>query len=195
MTPAAKRYRINLVRSIHEKARKEERRRRARATAGATCFVLLALAAAYACLTILKMEKVLAEEKRKLEHVQQEYRKYTGSRTIVDKGDVELLNALQGRGILWTKKLAALANHLPESYAITGFEYKGGELRVKGHGYASQRQDQLLTLDAYLRRLREDTTFSNVFKELHLDRTERLGDGSRIGFEFVAINPAGRPAQ
>ncbi|HLP40242.1 MAG TPA: hypothetical protein VK465_01935 [Fibrobacteria bacterium] len=195
MMPAAARYRINLVRSLREKARKEEKQRRDHAMAGAACFVLLALAVTYACLTTLKMERVLAKEKHKLEQVRQEYRKYTVSRTIVDKGDVELLNALQGRGIFWTKKLAALANHLPESYAITGFEYKGGELRVKGRGYASPRQDQLLTLDDYLRRLREDTTFSDVFKELHLNRAERLEDGTRIGFEFTAINPAGRPAQ
>lgn len=191
MSLIAKSYRINLIRSQREREKEEERKHRMEVMSGIGCFVLLMLVIAYSGFTIWKMEKVLAAEKRKVDGIRSEYQKYTATRTIVDKGDVELLNNLQGRGIFWTKKLAALANHLPDNYIIKGFSYREGELKVSGHGNASSRQDQLLILDGYLKRLRSDSTFSNVFSELYLNtafRQDEVGEG-RIGFEFSCINP------
>lgn len=194
MSSVAKSYTINLVRSLRERERKTERSRRIQVIASIACFAVLALALLYSGLTMWKMEQVLASEKNKLAQVQNEYRKYTAARMIVDKSDLELLHNLQGRGIFWTKKLAALAKHLPENYAITSFSYRAGELKVNGYGYASHRQDQLLTLDTYLNRLRTDTTFSNVFRQLYLNNTRRedqQGSG-RVEFEFSAVNPEGQ---
>lgn len=192
MAWAAKSYRINLIRNLRDKERRVEKRRRLRILASLACFALLVLAFAYSGFTMMDMEKVLATEQNKLNQIKFEYNKYTAARTIVDKGDVELLNALQGRGILWTKKLASLAMHLPDNYAITGFSYRVGELRVTGFGYVNSKQDQLLVLDWYLNRLRQDTVFSNVFKQLHLNRAERSeeAEAGRVTFDFSAINPA-----
>lgn len=196
MVRHAKSYQINMVRSLRMQEQMIERRRKLQALGGMACFAVLALAFAYSGLTIWKMETVLSGEQRKLEGIQTEYRKYTATRTIVDKADVELLHNLQERGIFWTKKLAALANHLPENYSISGFAYKDGELRVSGHGFSSSKQDQLLTLDAYLNRLRRDTTFSSVFTELYLNTAQRDGsEGGKVAFEFSAINPKGKPRQ
>lgn len=190
MVRIAKVYRINLVRSLRERELRAEQQRRVQVLVGSSCFAALMMAILYSGYTMWKMERVLDSEKQKLTQIRNEYNKYTATRMIVDKGDVELLHNLQGRGIFWTKKLAALAKHLPENYAITGFAYKKGELRVTGYGYVSPRQDQLLTLDAYLNRLRHDTTFSDVFKVLYLNdthRKEEVGPG-KVSFEFSAIS-------
>lgn len=196
MTAQASKYRINLVRKLREQERLAERRKRLQVSAGLACFAVLALALGYSGYTIWKMESVIGEEERKLAAIQAEYRKYTAARAIVDKSDVELLHSLQGRGILWTKKLAAMATHLPDQYAITDFSYRNGELRVAGYGYLTPRQDQLLVLDGYLNRLRKDSAFSDVFKDIRLNsaaREEDAGSG-RFGFEFTAINPSARKA-
>lgn len=197
MVRSVKAYRINLVRALREKERKLERQRRIQALAGVACFAVLALAVAYSAFTILRMEKVLSAEKDKLLQVETEFKKYKATRAIVEKGDVELLNSLQGRGIFWTKKLAALATHLPDGYTITGFSYKGGELRVSGFGYVSSRQDQLLVLNEYLNRLRSDTTFSNVFREIYLNNAQRASENGsgKFAFEFSALNPKGKVSQ
>jgi Tfp pilus assembly protein PilN len=193
MARAAKSYRINLVRSLRENERKQERKRRIQALVGVTCFAVLALAFVYSGFAMWKMESVLAAEKDKLAQVQAEYNKYTATRMIVEKGDVELLNALQGRGIFWTKKLAALAKHLPDNYTITKFAYANGELRVSGLGTASSRQDHLLVLDGYLNRLRADSAFSNVFSEIYLNVAQNEESASgRVAFEFSALYPGGQ---
>lgn len=191
MVRIAKIYQINLIRSLRERERKAEQQRRFQALVGLSCFAILILAMLYSGFTMWKMERVLSSEELKLAQVRNEYKKYTATRMIVDKDDVELLNSLQGRGIFWTKKLAAMAKHLPDNYAITGFSYLGGELKVVGFGYVAPKQDQLLTLDTYLNALRADTTFSDEFTQLYLNGTERkedIGPG-KISFEFSAINP------
>lgn len=194
---APKAYHINLVRSLREKERRAEKQRRIHAMVGVACFALLLLAVVYSGLTMWKMERVLAAEREKLVQIQSEYSRYTATRTIVDKGDVELLNRLQGRGIFWTKKLAAMATHLPDNYSITAFSYHNGELKVRGFGFTNPKQDQLLILDAYLNRLRQDTTFSDVFKQIFLSsaqRNDQPGTG-KVAFEFSAINPQAQVKQ
>lgn len=190
----SKLYRINLVRDLRKKEMREELFRRYTFIGLTTSLALLFLALVYGVITAWNMELVIDAEKKKLLHVRTEYQKYTAARMIVDKSDVELLDNLHGRGILWTKKLAAMANHLPEGYSITGFTYRDGELKVKGYGLPSPRQDQLLVLDGYLKKLRKDSTFSDIFVRLYLNNTERKSssEGQRILFEFSALTANAR---
>jgi Tfp pilus assembly protein PilN len=179
-------YRLNLIRSVREREMKSERKKRLAFILGAGCFGFFALSLVYSALTIWQMERVLTLEKDKLSRVQQEYRKYTATKLIVDKSDVELLGDLQGRGIFWTRKLAAMAKHLPENYWITSFTYQNNELKVRGYGLPSPQQRQLLILDDYINRLEQDTTFSDVFKDVRLNLADRNEDGGKIAFELSA---------
>jgi Tfp pilus assembly protein PilN len=181
-------YRINLVRDLREQERIAERRHRRAVTLGIACFGMLALSLLYCAFSIWEMEHVIAAEKEKLEHLRQEYRKYTATNTTVDKADVELLNSLQQRGIFWTAKLGAMAKHLPDNYWITKFQFGAGQLHVSGFGYPSPKQEQLLILDDYLKKLRADSSFSDAFKSIHLDvasRSEEVG-AAKVAFEFTA---------
>jgi hypothetical protein len=180
-------YRINLIREMREREKKAEQQRSRAFTLGVACFGLFLLSLIYSGVTIWKMERVLMAEQVKLDRLKQEYRKYTAASLVVDKSDIELLNDLQGRGIFWTKKLAAMAQYLPDNYWITRFSFANDELRVSGYGMISPQQDQLLILDEYLNRLRNDKTFSDVFTNLHLNSAQRTDDGSARGaFEFSA---------
>jgi Tfp pilus assembly protein PilN len=188
-------YRINLIRDLREQEFRQERKRRMSLIVGLGCFGFFLISVLYSALTIWQMEGVLKRERQKVDHLKQEYQKYTATRLIVDKSDLELLNGLQGKGIFWTKKLAAVAKYLPDNYWITHFSYAAEHLKVSGFGYVGPQQDQLLVLNAYLDKLRADTSFADVFKAIQLvsaDRGNEAGQG-RCSFEFTA--DAGRAAQ
>ena len=196
MIPMAKgaHYRLNLIRSIREREKKSERRKRLMFILAAGSFSFFVLSALFSALTIWQMEKVLILEKDKLTRLRQEYQKYTASKLIVDKSDLELLGSLQGKGIFWTRKLSAMAKHLPESYWITRFAYQNEELRVSGYGLAGPQQSQLMVLNGYVTELRQDTTFSGIFKEVRLKRADRSEDGGNVAFE-ISATAAGWKAQ
>lgn len=179
-------YRLNLIRATREREKKAERRRRLAFILGTGCFGFFAISLMYSTLTIWQMENVLTLEKDKVSRLQQEYKKYTATKLIVDKADIELLGSLQVNGIFWTKKLASMANHLPENYWITNFGFFNNELKVSGFGFANPQQEQLLVLDDYLNHLKKDTTFADTFTKLKLNFAQRSGESGRIAFEFSA---------
>lgn len=186
-------YRLNLIRELREREVKSERQHRLTVILGVGCFGFFLLSILYSGLTIMQMETTLTREKDKVDHLQQEYRKYTAAKLIVDKSDIELLNNLQGKGVFWTKKLAAMAKHLPENYWITNFSFNNNVLGVRGYGYVNAQQDQLLILDQYLIRLRNDTTFADVFTKVQLNSAERKEEGTRVSFDFSAFTANARP--
>ncbi|MDQ3001792.1 MAG: PilN domain-containing protein [Fibrobacterota bacterium] len=179
-------YRINLIRDLREKEMKSEKRRRLTGILSLGCFGFFLLSLMYSTLTIWQMERVLKFEEEKLVRLNQEYQKYKSSRLIVDKKDVELLSGLQGRGVFWTKKLAAMAKHLPENYWITRFAYQNGKFIVSGFGYASNQQNQLLILDKYLNDLRKDPDFTDIFNVVQLEFAERKQETGHVAFQFAA---------
>jgi hypothetical protein len=180
-------YRLNLIRSIREREKKSERRKRLAFILAAGCFGFFVLSALYSGLTIWQMESVISLEKDKLSRLKQEYQKYTATKLIVDKADVELLGSLQGKGIFWTRKVTAMAQHLPENFWITRFSFQNGELNVAGFGLAGPRQSQLLVLNGYINDLKKDTSFADVFREVRLKKADRSDDGGKIAFEISAI--------
>ncbi|MEO6096785.1 MAG: hypothetical protein ABIW76_14235 [Fibrobacteria bacterium] len=184
-------YRLNLIRELREKEIKSERKRRLTLILGFGCFGFFVLSLLYSGMTIWQMEGVLTREEKKVKELHQEYQKYAAAKLIVDKSDLELLSDLQGKGIFWTKKLVAIAKHLPDNYSIIDFSYENNQLKVSGFGYPSPRQDQLLVLDEYLNKLRADSTFSDTFKKLQLNLADRNADRNvdpgRINFQFSAV--------
>jgi Tfp pilus assembly protein PilN len=157
------------------------------------CLAALAAAVAYAAFEIMDMRRVLDEERANLARIEAEYRKYKETKMIVDKADVELLDRLQNGRIFWTRKLAAMALHLPENYWITAFGYKNKTYSVEGYGYISPEQEQLITLDDYLNELRNDSTFCDVFRVTHLNATERDDEygRKRVSFEYSSRGSKG----
>ncbi len=186
-------YRLNLIRAIRQREKKSEQRKRMAFILGAGCFGFFVISILYSSLTIWQMEGVIKSEKDKLVRLEQEYRKYTSSKLIVDKSDVELLGELQGKGIFWTKKLAAMAKHLPDNYWITRFSFQNGELKVSGYGLPTPQQQQLLILDDYVQRMEQDTTFSTVFKSIRLRSVDRGSEAGRVAFEFSAYTSQWKP--
>jgi hypothetical protein len=183
-------YRLNLIRDLRERELKSEQKRRLSVIFGLGCFGFFILSILYSGMTIWQMERVLDHEQSKVHELEQEYQKYKATKLIVDKSDLELLNNLQGKGIFWTRKLVAIAKHLPDNYSITSFSFNNNELKVMGFGFVNSQQDQLLVLDQYLNRLRADTTFSDTFTKLQLNQADRKSDGGRVGFDFSAYTAA-----
>lgn len=186
-------YQINLIQQIRQKEVKDKAQKRAVVLFTVISFVVLAVAVAFTISNILNMKSTLDDAQQKLARVEAEYNKYKATKMIVDKADIELLDQLQTNRIFWTKKLAAMAYHLPHQapnpYWITKFGYKGEKFNVQGYGFISPEQEQLITIDDYLNSLRKDSTFCDVFKSCFFNSTSRADDGAheRVTFDYSAM--------
>ena len=185
-------YRINIVEQLRRAEKKERRRRSILTICLMLSLTLLLLSGAFTAHNVIKMQGTLQRERMELRRIEAEYRKYKSTKMIVDKADIEQLDQLQTNRIYWTKKLAAMAFHLPNKppnpYWITSFNFKDNKLNVKGYGFISPRQEQLITIDEYLKELRTDTTFSDVFGTCYLNATSRKDEGNRerVTFDYTA---------
>lgn len=188
-------YTINLIRQIRLREKRERARKSLIVMIMLVSIALLLMSAGYAVSNVMKMNLVIENEKRELARIEAEYRKYKETRMIVDKADIELLDRLQNSKIFWTKKLAAMAFHLPNKqpsiYWITEFGYRSDVFNVKGYGFITPKQEQLITIDDYLNCLRNDSTFNDVFVNCYLNKTERADEGhrERVTFDYSAEKP------
>jgi hypothetical protein len=190
-------YRINLIQHIRQLELQEQMLKSTMAIITVASLALLLLSGAWAAVNLFQMNLALEKERSELSRITVEYRKYKTTRMIVDKADLELLDKLQTGRIYWTKKLAAMAYHLPNRppnpYWITRFAYENGTLNVRGFGLISPEQEQLITIDDYLNHLRADTTFSDVFGTCFMNSTGRADDAmtERVMFDYSAEHKDG----
>lgn len=182
-------YRFNLVREIQQEQRDAERLRIRMSGFALLSFGLLGISFFFATLQTLAMQSNVRSERARLKKVVDEFQQYKSSVMFVNKSDVEMLDQLQNKRIFWTAKLVTLARYLPDNYWITRFGFTKNELSVGGYGYITPRQQQLITLDDYLARLRQDKMFNDVFKQVALTATSRNDDEqkrARVSFSYVA---------
>jgi hypothetical protein len=180
-------FRLNLIREFQARQAARESARNRVLWLNTVCFGLLAAALLYGTFQTVRMRSMVAEERTRLAHVKAEYQHYKASEMIVSKADVELLDRLQNNRIFWTKKLLAMARYLPENYWITQFDYDLQYFTVKGYGYITDRQEQLLTLHSYLDALRKEPSFNDEFKSVYLNstvRTDEANSRERASFSY-----------
>jgi hypothetical protein len=191
-------YRINLIQRIRQQELQEQMLKNSMTIIVIASLTLLLLSAGWAAFNLYQMHSALVKERSELLRIEAEYSKYKTTRMIVEKADLELLDRLQTGRIFWTKKLAAMASHLPADpatpYWITRFSYENNIFNVRGYGIVTPEQEQLVTLDEYLNQLRADTTFSDVFRTCYLNSTGRADEGNvqRVLFEYSAELKKGR---
>lgn len=183
-------YSINLVRQLRSEERRAIELKNRVFSIALSCGAFLAAAVMVFAFQILAIEAKLTNERQELARIELEYRKYKTTRMVIDKADIERLDSLQSNRIFWTKKLAAMAYYLPENYWITKFVFDGKIYRVSGFGYISPKQEQLITLDEYLNKLRADSTYTDIFKTTYFNAVARADDdenknrGDRVSFEY-----------
>ncbi len=183
-----------MIRVIRREEKKKERSRSLSTALGSLGFGVLGLALLYFMFNVITMESSLRKERHKLEDVEKEYLKYKASKLFVDKADIELLDELQSRRIFWTKKLIAMATHLPENYWIAHFGFNQKQFSVSGFGMVSQGQNQLIILDNYFNELRSDSNYKDVFPitTFNSTRLEKLSENDKVSFDFVSTAGLGR---
>jgi hypothetical protein len=190
-------YRMNLVKTVRAAEHRGQKHRTYITLLLTVCLGLLALSGYNVFVKLSKMETTISQEKVKLKRIEAEYLNYQETQSTIDKADIELLNRLQMGRIYWTKKLEAMASHLPEeqpiSYWITRFGYRPLTFSVQGYGYITQRQEQLLTLDDYLTKLRADPNYSDVLGQTYLKSTVRSDEDNRerVSFEYTSVRKGG----
>lgn len=180
-------HQINLVRLLRQEEKHQAARRRRLGLATFAALVLLGLSLAYSGWQIVHMEGVLSREREKLSRIESEYRQYTETEALIGDADIRLLDDLKNNSIFWTRKLAAIARHLPDGYATTGVAYDGKQLTIDGEGRVTSRQRQLIELHDYMSALRNDSTFSDEFGNVSLGSVKRGGRGDEsLTFSMTA---------
>jgi hypothetical protein len=179
-------YTINLIRQIRQEEHKALQAKNRVFTLATSCLALMVIAVLVVVSQILAMKNKLSVERQALNRVELEYSKYRATKMVVEKADIERLDSLQSHRIFWTRKLAAMAFHLPNDYWITKFGYDGTAFKVSGYGYISPQQEQLITLDEYLNMLRVDSTYNDVFRGTFFNSVVRADDHGRcrVSFEY-----------
>jgi len=182
------RYQINIVRELRLQEQRAERRRVVYSVLTVAGFGLLGLSLFYAVLQALPMEATLEKDRREVSRLESEYRQYRQTEAIIEKEDVELLDNIQRGRVYWTRKLLALANHLPDGYRIESIKSDKDRLTVRGTGEASRNQNQLIVLNDYLASLKADPQFGDAFGRVYLTSSSvsRGVEGGRVAFEFAA---------
>jgi hypothetical protein len=181
-------YAVNLIRNLRAEEKKREEKRARIVMICTASFGILLVAILFAVLQVFRIMDTLSEEKDKLGRIEQEYKQYTVTNTFIDKSDIELLDKLQNKKVFWTRKIAAMAQHLPENYWITRFTFEHAVFSVSGYGYITPNQEQLISIDDYLNMMRSDRLFNDVFKYIYLTSTARTDEDSRerVSFEYIA---------
>ncbi|MBN1128208.1 MAG: hypothetical protein JXA71_04445 [Chitinispirillaceae bacterium] len=185
------RYNINLVRQLRSDERRAVELKNRLFTIALSCLGLLGIAVLAFTFQILGMETKLANERQELARIELEYGKYRSTRMVIDKADIERLDSLQSNRVYWTKKLAAMAYYLPKDYWIIKFGYDGKKFKVSGFGYITPEQEQLITLDEYLNKLRTDSAYVDVFKTTNFVAVARSDEEKvqqdRVSFEYASL--------
>jgi hypothetical protein len=182
------RYNINLIRELRADERRASELRDRLFTIALSCIGLIGIAAITFTFQVLGMEAKLANERTQLARIELEYSKYKTTRMVIDKADIERLDSLQANRVYWTKKLVAMAVYLPENYWIIAFGFDGKLYSVEGYGYITQKQEQLITLDEYLNKLRADQSYNDVFKLTAFNVVSRADEEKekreRVNFKY-----------
>jgi Tfp pilus assembly protein PilN len=189
------RYNINLVRLMRSEERKAVELRNRLSIVGLSCMGLLGLAAITFTFQVIGMEAKLNNERLELARIEMAYSKYKTTRMVIDKADIERLDSLQTNRIFWTKKLAVMANYLPDDYWIVHFSSDSKAYRVAGFGYISPKQVQLITIDDYLNKIRADSSYKDVFKTTYVNSVSRSDEDNardnsqeqRVSFNYTSI--------
>lgn len=185
-SPGSVRYTTNLIRTLRLEEKKDEQRQRLTRILATGSALLLVIAILYSAVNIWSMQNVLNVENENLQRLKSEFNKYTASLETIDKNDVETLSKLQLSSIFWSRKLAALGQHLPEGYWLKSISYQGDALRVAGFANTHSEQDELIDLQHYLLALGQDSTFNKQFKNIRLASASRTEGEGGLSFEFTA---------
>jgi hypothetical protein len=186
------RYKTSMIRAIRNEEKHAETLHLRLLVIAAGSFGVLGVAVFFLALQVFAMNSVIQMERNDLMRIQQEYKGYRATTEIIERQDIEQLNRLKKSSVLWTKKLAVIAHHLPENYWITDIQFGSGAMIVKGYGLLQHKQDQLIIINGYLDRLRADTLFNDLFRTISLESTERIADETgqeKVRFEFSAKAP------
>jgi Tfp pilus assembly protein PilN len=189
-------YKFNIIQSIKAAEARQARERFLRRALRAGSLGFLVIALLYSALQVNAMYGTVRRTSQRLDRIQKEFNRYKSSKMTIQKSDITLLDNMQEDRIYWTRILVALARHLPKNYWITSFDYGEQELTVKGFGYITQGQRQLIALNKYTNLLRGDSTFTDEFTRVFLKKAVRNDADDqqpRISFEFKATKGAKKP--
>lgn len=108
----------------------------------------------------------------------------------ISKKDIERLNNLNKKQILWAPKLRALADITPEHMAVTELEFKNEKLIISAISKLFEGEKEFKVIDDFIDLLKSTNEFSKDFKTITFYNSERIRSKGQemLAFKVIALN-------
>ncbi|RMH74318.1 MAG: hypothetical protein D6675_00365 [Gemmatimonadetes bacterium] len=181
-------FRINLNKVALE-SREEARRKRFFWVWMLLYFMVLGAILAWGYRYHEDINAKLAERRQRLADINAELSQLQKSPRYVSEEDVRVLAALEQNRLLWTPKLAALAEVIPAKAVYTKMSYDQDRNLFQLEGLTEVRKDQkeLDFVLALIDSIRADSTLSADFLDVDFDFSKHINVGEQRVLEFGLV--------
>ncbi len=163
-----------------------ERKRRIRDRAILISFSVLLLALAIiSWRSDRTFRNIIDSKERQLQRIVAQIDSLQQAGQNVSKEDVLALARLERERVLWTKKLRALAERMPEKMVITRITLQRGLLTIEAMSQIRPNEREFDKVKLFMDRLRATPLFFNDFKDMKFKESKRFNHDDQPLLSFV----------
>lgn len=182
-----KQFRINLNRQ-EGYAQRLERRRKRRERGTLIFITLVVLVVVYLTWSVdNEFRDIVSTKERQLENIVARIDSLQKAGQNVSKQDVIALARLDAERVLWTKKLAAIAEIVPEQMAVSNMEFDRNTLTIQAITPIEKNEREFDKVKALMDKLKATPQFMNDFDDIKFKQSERYqrGEQELLGFTIT----------
>lgn len=133
------------------------------------------------------MNEITALKARTIREIDRQLDSLKKTGKNISKDDVMALAKLEKERVLWTKKLLAIGQQMPEDMALSYIEFKNNLLLIRFIGTMKQDQKEFDQVKEILDRLRSSPLFFRDFLDMRLKEQHQamVGDQNIMSFSVV----------
>ena len=123
----------------------------------------------------LELESIIQGKQDKIAEIDRQLQELRRAGQNVSKQDVLSLAKLESKRFLWTKRLEALGEVLPEDMAITGLEFHNFDFAIRAISQIKKQQKEFDQVVAFMDMLKSTPHFYSDFKGIRFEKSSRVG--------------------
>jgi Tfp pilus assembly protein PilN len=122
----------------------------------------------------MELKSIVQEKQNKIAQIQRQLEELQRSGQNVSKQDVLALAKLEQKRFLWTRRLEALGEILPENMAITGLEFHNLDFTIKAISQIKKDQKEFDQVVAFMDMLKGTPFFYTDFDGIRFEKSSRV---------------------
>ena len=122
----------------------------------------------------MELDSIVQEKQDKIAQIERQLEELQRSGQNVSKQDVLALAKLEQKRFLWTRRLEALAEIMPENMAITGLEFHNLDFTIKAISQIKKDQKEFDQVVAFMDMLKSTPFFYTDFDGIRFEKSSRI---------------------